>query len=323
MIVTLKMVLDGAKSDAILGISERGKTIDYINRAVELAAYRANWNPWLATMDICSDACGVVTLPSIVGTVLQVNVGGYPTIFRNSWYEYHINGLGQQCGPSCGFSDDMGWSPVFQDLAEWSVIGCICTDAIDGNGSKEMIVEGEVMGPYGHIQQAITVPATGPSSTGVKIPLINNWVNTILPVTYFRKITRITKPVTRGYVKLIAFSIRQMALAMNIGYYAPNETNPIYRRIKVGATCKWCRVRYRRASLALVDDHDIVPISSYQAVLDLLKAIRLSDANNVDLSEAYLAKAVRLLNEVQAVESPGFSPVQVENSFGIGTIDYR
>ncbi len=118
--------------------------------------------------------------------------------------------------------------------------------------------------------------------------------------------------------------MRQFALSVNIGYYGPNETNPTYRRIKIGATCKWCRIRYRRAAVPLVNDEDIVPLGSYQATLDLIKSIRLSDANNVDLSEAYLAKAVRLLNEVQSAESGStYSPLQVEPGFAIGTLDPR
>lgn len=324
MIVSLGKVIEASKSDAILGIDDRNKIIDFVERAVELARFKSNYNPDLAVMDICSDACGIVTLPTVVGTVLQVNVGGYPTVFRNEWYEYHINGLGQACGMLCGFTTDMGWSPVLQDLREWSVVAALCEDAIDGNGSLKMIVEGETIDANQNPKEAVTIPVSGPSHRGVEIPLIHTWASTDAVPTYFRKITRVTKPVTRGYVKLIAFPIRQMALSVNLGYYAPNETNPTYRRIKVGALCKWVRVKYRRSSIALVDDTDIVPLGAYQATLDLIKSIRLSDSNNVDLAEVYLQRAVRLLNEVQSSESGAtYSPIQVDPSFSVGTIDFR
>lgn len=324
MIVPLGKVIEACKSDALLGTGDRTTVIDFIERASELARYKSNYNPDLATIDICSDHCGIVTLPSHVGTVLQVNVGGRPTIFRNDWFEWHVNGPGNLCGGACGFSTDIGWSPVFQDLTEWSVVAAICEDAIDGDGSKTLTVEGEIMDENGNPKVALTIPVSGPSSMGVKVTLVNTWAATDAAVTYFRKITRVTKPVTRGYVKLIAFPMRQFALSVNIGYYGPNETNPTYRRIKIGATCKWCRIRYRRAQVPLVNDEDIVPLGSYQATLDLIKSIRLSDANNVDLSEAYLAKAVRLLNEVNNSENGStYSPLQVEPGFGIGCIDYR
>lgn len=324
MIVTLGAVISRSKSDAILGISDRATIIDFVNRALELAVYKANYNIWLGTMTICSDECGVVTLPSIVGTILQANVCGWPTIVRSDWYRWHINGFGDHCGASCGFTDDIGWSPVFRDLKEWSMIAAICEDPIDGNGSLKMIVEGETMDAMGQPKQAITIPTTGPSSSGVQIPLLVNWASTDPAMTYFRKITRITKPVTRGYVKLVGFPIRQMAQAVTLGYFGPNETNPYYRRIRVSGPCRAVRIRFRRASIALVDDWDVVPIASYQAMLDLLKSIRLSDSNNPDAAEIYLQRAVRLLNEVQSIESGNtWTPMQVDPSFGVGVIDPR
>lgn len=325
MVVTLGKIIAASKSDAILGISDRAKIIDFVERAVELAAYRANWNPFLATLDVCSDGCGVVTLPSFVGTVLQVNVGGQPTIFANDWYEFHLNGFGSQCGERCGgVATDGFFSPVFQNLKEWSMLAAICEDAIDGNGSLSMVVQGETQDAQLNTKEAITIPATGPSLRGVQIPLLTGWANTDPAMTYFRSVTQVTKPVTRGYVKLIGFPIRQMAQPVTLGYYAPNETNPTFRRIRVGSTCKWVRIRYRRASIALVNDWDIVPLASYQATLDLLKAVRLSDSNNVEASEAYLAKAVRLLTEVQNIESGAtYSPMQVEPGWGVGTLDVR
>lgn len=204
------------------------------------------------------------------------------------------------------------------------MIAAICEDATDGNSTLEMIVEGETQDGNLNPKQAITIPAVGPSSSGVKIPLKMNWAMTDPAFTWFRRITRVTKPRTRGYVKLIGFPMRSMAQGVTLGYYAPNELNPTYRRIRVGARCSAVRIRFRRASIALVDDWDVVPISSYQAMLDLLKSIRLSDAERVDLAEVYLQRAIRLLDEVQSTESGHtYSPMQVEPAFGVGTIDVR
>lgn len=325
MVVTLGQCISGSKSDAILGISDRAKIIDYIRRALDLAVYKGNLDPTLGVMDVCSDECGVVTLPYFVGTVLQVNVGGNPTVFRSYWYQFHVNGFGSRCGGPCGFtSDDLMWSPVFQDLPTWRVVAAICEDPIDGDGSKTIIVEGETMDAMGNIKEAITIPVTGPSSRGIQIPLLNGVANTDTPMTWFRKITAVTKPVTRGFVKLIAFELKQMNLTTTIGYYAPNETKPRYRRIKVGARCKWVRIIYRRTELPLVDDYDVLPIASYQAMLDLIKSIRLSDSNNPDAAEVYMNRAVRLMNEIQSVESGStYAPMQWDNADFVGNIDYR
>lgn len=325
MLVTVAEAFEGSKNPAILGINDRVRFLDYLKRAVELAAFKANYQVWLGTLDVCSNHCGYVTLPAFVGTVLQVNVCGAPTMFRNPWYGFHVNGAGEQkYGTAIGFSDDLGYSPTFQDLKEWSMIAAICEDHIDGNGTLKMIVEGETMDSMSNPKEAITIPATGPSSSGVQIPLLINWASSDPSFTWFKKITRVTKPVTRGYVKLIGFPQRSLATAVTLGYYAPNETTPNYRRIRVGCACSWTRIKYRRASLAMVNDWDIVPLGSYQATLELLKAVRLGDSNDVQASEAYLARAVRLLNEVESIQNGStWSPIQVEPGFGVGTIDYR
>lgn len=325
MLCTVGEVFEGSKNPAILGLNDRALFLDYLKRAVELAAYKANYQVWLGTLDVCSNHCGYVTLPYFVGTVLQVNVCGAPTMFRNPWYSFHINGPGNQpCGPGVGFSDDLGFSPTFQDLKEWSMVAAICEDPIDGNGTLKLVVEGETMDANGNPKEAITIPTSGPSSTGVQIPLRINWASQDPALTWFRKVTRVVKPVTRGYVKLIGFPQRSLATAMTLGYYAPNETTPNYRRIRVGCACSWVRIKYRRASLAMVNDSDIVPLGSYQAALELLKAIRLGDSNDVVASEAYLGRAVRLLNEVESTENgSAWSPVQFEPGLTPGTLDWR
>lgn len=326
MIVTLGKIIEASKSSDLLGLSDRSKIIDYIERAIEIAAYKANWNPWISTMDVCSDSCGYVTLPSIVGTVLACNVNGYPAFFRNSWFEYHINGTGSRgsCGAACGYTwDDKMWTPTFQQLTNWSLVAAICEDSIDGNGSLELIVEGETMDSNSNQKQALTIPVTGASTPGVRVKLLNGVAATDPAMTYFKKITSVTKPVTRGYVKLIAFQPTQLSNAVTIGYYAPNETNPRYRRIKVGSPCSCVRIKFRRASLELVNDYDIVPIASYQATLDLIKAIRLRETGNIDVAQAYETKAIELLQDIQAIESPDWGPVQIDPSHSVGTIDFR
>lgn len=329
MIVTLGRIIKASSSNDILGLSptnDRDKIIDYINRAIEIAAYKANWNCWVSTLDVCSDGAGYVTMPYFVGTVLAMNIGGCPALFRNSWYEYHVNGVGSdRCGNACGcYWDDKMWTPVFQDLRAWSVLAAIVEDPIDGDGSLELIVQGETMDASYNQKEALTIPGSGPSYPGVRIPLRIGVASTDPAITFFKKITQVTKPVTRGYVKLIGFPPEQLASAVTLGYYAPNETNPTYRRYLVGATCSWVRVKFRRQTLALVNDYDIVPLGSFQATLDLLKAIRLRETNNIDVAQKYEEKAVELLSEIQSIEDgPNFAPMQFEPGFGVGTLDWR
>ena len=327
MIVPLSKIIQASKSRDILGITDRALIIDYITRAVEIAAYKGNFDPWIKNLDVCADVNGCVTLPSFVGTVQQINVGGRPTWFRNQWYEFHINGVGNsnQCGCGVSFtSDDLGFTPVFQQLKQWSYLAAVCEDPVDGNGSLSLRVEGETVDQNCNPKEAITIPVTGPSERGVVVPLIFGASIPDRGVTAFRKITQVTKPVTRGYVKLIGFPNVNGAEGVTIGYYAPNETNPRYRKIHVSQSCAWVRIRFRMADIPLVNDWDIVPLESYQATLDLIKAIRLRETNNYDIAEVAETKAVNLLREIQAIQDgPAMDPIQIEPGFGIGTIDFR
>lgn len=327
MQVTLGQVINASKSNDLLGISDRAKIIDYIQRAIEIAAYRANWDPYMGIMNVCSNNSGFITLPDFVETVLAANIGGRPSLGRSNWYEFHINGLGTNsaCGGACGlYWDDKMWSPTFQDLNAWSLLAAICEDPIDGNGSLELIVQGETMDSNYNQKMALTIPVSGPSTPGVRVPILTGYASTDPKVTYFKKITQITKPVTRGYIKLIGFQPEQMSQAVTLGYFAPHETNPLYKRMKVSCTCEWVRIKYRRKTITLVNDYDLIPLDSYQATLDLLKAIRLRETNNIDLAEKYELKAVQLLTDIQTIKDAAtWTPMQIEPSFGIGTIDYR
>ena len=152
-VVTLGSIIKAAQSQDSLGISDRDTIIDYVQRAIELAAYKAHWDPYLATMDVCSDGSGCVTLPRDVGVILACNVGGFPAQFRNSWFQYHVNGPGSNrgngssgIGGSCEyFWDDEGYTPCFQQIKNWSYINAFTEDPIDGNGSLSLQVFGQTM----------------------------------------------------------------------------------------------------------------------------------------------------------------------------------
>lgn len=337
-VVTLGAVIEGSKSAAILGVSDRNLIVSYIERARELALYRANWDTWMGTIDLCSNNCGFVTLPYFVDTVMALNVGGFPAYFRNSWYTYHINGVGSGCNgagagvgvgssaawPSCGFYwDDLSWSPVFQDIREWSYLAAICEDPIDGDGTKELIVQGVTMDANYNEKQALTIPVSGPSSPGVRLKLLTGYAATDPGVTAFKSITQVTKPVTRGYVKLIAFPSRQGASAVTLGYYAPHETNPTYRRVRVNAKCQWVRCRYKRTPMPLVENYQDTGFGSYEAILQLIRAIRLRETDNYDGAEISELKAIQLLTDLQQQqEGPGFSPLQIDPGFGVGSLAF-
>ncbi len=330
-IVLLGDIIEDTRSASFLGISDRDVILGYIERALDLGIYEANYNPSIGTLDMNSDECGWVTLPYFVGTCLAVNVGGQPSLFRNAWFEYSQNGPGSVPNGGNSWSstgwlgsgvsgqggnwngqtwDDREWSPTFQDLRGWSTLAAIAEKPADGAGDKVLIVEGETQDALGN-----------PQFKTVEIPLLTNTATTDANSTLWRRITRVIKPVTAGYVKLLGVQPIQGSMASVLGYYAPHETTPRYRRIRVSRSCCWVRVRYRIASVKLLNDYDVLPVSSRQAMLELIKSLRLSDTNNLEAALAYEAHAKKLMADIQTIEEgPGAFQLQVSPDLTPGTI---
>lgn len=352
MVPTFGDIITACGSQDVLGINDTDTIRDYVQRAIELVEYEANWDSYLQTIDICSDGCGYVTLPDFVESVLATNVGGFPAYFRNSWFEYHINGPGSLQGPAgvplpggigmeCGWCwDDRGMSPILQQLNGWTVLAAIVEDPIDGNGSLQLQVFGETMDPYGNTKDVLTIPVSGPSNPGVFVPLLINSAATDPQATPFRKITRVIKPVTRGYVKLLGIPLSSIqnasatpytsgpllgtAPGVTLGYYGPNDIQPSYRRIKVTAACQWVRMKCRLKSIPLNYSTDLIPIPSKQAMIYLIKSLRMDETNNSQEADRYKAKALDILFKKQQIaDGPATFAWQVDPSFGLGCVDLR
>ena len=334
--VLLGEIIADSRSASFLGLSDRGKIISYITRALDLAIYKANYNPSIGTLDINADSCGWVTLPSFVGTILACNVNGQPSWFQSAWFEYSQNGPGSTgiganwstagwfgyngygMGGGGGSWNGQTWadrefSPTYRDLTEWSAVAAICENTLDGTGALKMIVTGETQNALGDSQIQT-----------VEIPLLTNTATTDAQSTLFRRITAVVKPPTKGFVKLLGVPTTQGADGIQLGYYAPNEVTPRYRRIRVNSPCAFVRVRYRRTELPLVNDYDVIPIASRQAMLELIKSLVLSDSNNFEAAQAYQAHARAIIDEIEAIENgPGQFQIQIDPGYGVGSLDVR
>ena len=81
---------------------------------------------------------------------------------------------------------------------------------------------------------------------------------------------------------------------------------------------------YRRSEIKLVYDTDLVPFPSKQAMLFLLKSIRLFETNNIEIAQAYENKAIQILLDMDYIQNgPATFKLQVEPGYGLGCIDYR
>ena len=355
-LITLGEVIRESKSASVLGIADRDKIVTYIKRALDLGAFESNYNPWVGVLDLCSDKCGYVTLPYFVDTVLACNVGGFPSYFRDKWYEFHINGGGSNSfggyagatnGAGMGYGDS-GWggggggsigstwddrqtSPTFQDIDQPSALACICDVAADAQQTPllQISVQGTIITAQGYQQQALTTDPTDPNTpaTAVFVPLgfdPRGLATSDPKVTLFQRITQVIKPRTVGNVRLYAVAPVQGAKLVLIGDYGPNETKPAYKRIRVSSGRNWVRVMYRIKTPDMLGDYDIVPIQSLDAMLGLLRAVRYNDVGDYEKGDAAKKVAVNVLNRIQSIQDgPATVNIQVDPNCGNVQLDLR
>jgi hypothetical protein len=136
----------------------------------------------------------------------------------------------------------------------------------------------------------------------------------------FRTVGRIEKPITTGTVSLYAFDpLRTNNLSL-IGQYSPSETNPAYRRIRIGVESAWVRVLYRPKPPVIRSRYDYIPVEQERAVISAVHAVDLEDKDFADQSTRYWSIAFAYLKAQQEyIDGHAALPPQVNNlTYGDG-----
>jgi hypothetical protein len=97
--------------------------------------------------------------------------------------------------------------------------------------------------------------------------LLFSFVDSILPPTLVKNILHVEKPETLGYVSLYALDYGRSNDMALIGQYHPTETNPKYRRIRIGKHCSWARIIYRMARPVISSQYDYIPVENERAII--------------------------------------------------------
>jgi hypothetical protein len=146
--------------------------------------------------------------------------------------------------------------------------------------------------------------------------LVNSafFTDVILPPVLIKSIYHIEKPETLGYVSLYAFDNGRSNDMALIGQYHPKETNPKYRRIRIGKQCSWARVIYRVKAPQISSEYDYIPVENQRAILAALHAVDLEDKDFFDQSQKYWAVAYGYLrNQNESMEGHAMQPPQINN----------
>lgn len=298
-----------ADAQSVLGRCTDDVLFRRITDAVKLANFQGKFDAALGQMDICTYD-STLTLPADVGTVLAVNTDGYPTLIRDQWFQYHVNGGGSECYVPWQYTNEVGMVSTYKDPPCPSVMVAVVENPQDSN------CELRVFGWDSTGKRIYTPDSSGTLQDGFLVPTVYGFPT---PQTSYQvqRIDRIKKSKTIGFVQLLALEPTTGSVLTKIGYYMPWETNPYYRRLHVPDR-SWVRIKYRKRDLEVHGCQDWINIENREALLLLLKAIKFRLDNQIDQAKNYEAEGMRLLsNEAEALRPSAISPPEVIFSEGI------
>jgi hypothetical protein len=132
--------------------------------------------------------------------------------------------------------------------------------------------------------------------------------------TFVKAVYHVDKPLTQGYISLYAYDYGRSNDMALIGQYHPSETNPMYRRIRVGQKCSWARIIYRVKYPTLTSVYDYIPVEQERAILAAVHAIDLEDKDFSDQAMKYWQLAFGYLrNQQTSMDGHAIEPIQVNN----------
>lgn len=314
---------------AVLGTCDEAVTYNKINEAQEELANLANWDPMTISLDICTSACEI-TLPDDIEVPLAINVGGRPADFRNKWFEFHMNGPGSEC---CSTGCDNNWQdlgnfPTFRDPIQPSQV--VTYPEIDEAIGSNLRV-------YGYDENdkwIMTEDSNGVMQDGFDVPIIFGIGSGMTTGQLVKRITRILKPVTNGFIQIVALDPGASSGGTLLGLIRPSITNPSFRRIKVSgggtnilsgsttACTTWVRMRARRKTYKVSTFDDVIPLHSVTAIKMMCMAIKKYEADLAGEYQTYLNLAREaLMREQKSRSGPNQIKIQFQGAWGAGQCD--
>ena len=258
-----------------------------------------------------------ITFPRYVGTVIGAATCQGQSRITNNWYS--IVGPRSCCSlfnPSVNLVDD-GMSPVYNEVtgAEGKQIAYHVEKS--GDVGKKVKIYGF---SYGN-EPLREKNSDGVWEDGVTVTAGYAGGNTPPQMTtqLVTKITHIVRQPTQGRAWLYEYGPdANNDIALNyLAMYEPNETNPMYRRMKVqnyagipgveddyGRIRKQIDVMVKLEHIKLVNDYDFLLIDDFDALRYGIQALRADEAGNAGDAEVFWNKAVRELNFLDRVKTP-------------------
>lgn len=322
---TLDSIFDEARK--IMGACDEDRLLRWLSDAVALVANKADLDGLRGYLDICTHGCSCgtvgacsggstcnspagcgrkcVSLPREVETVIGINIGGQPVLFRGELFKFHLNGPGD-CRTVCEWAaNDLGhnFCTMRDIITPAKVVAYLETEEDSG---KKLIV-------YGYDVNGATLKrqVNGAWVPGYQVPTIFGAAIPDDTAPVIARITNVFKDKTVGNIRLATVD-SSGTTGINLAIYEPDEQTPNYTRIQLNRSCNWVRIAYLKTNPTFHSRYDHVPLRSPRAVLLALQAIKHYSEKMYADAHLVEADAARLEIEAQLkAEPPTYNPIQV------------
>lgn len=306
---------------------------DRITTVMETLQNMSQWDPQIGYCDLQSFGGPdgrqfYITLPRYVEEVLAINVNGHPTKFENKWFEFHMNGLHQDNFDGkfpfqSGASRPGTWSNRPRNQVEDMGEFVLAFDPLPVNQPFQLVAiarnnmdAGSSLRIYGYdINQLPIYDADG--TEGFLVPVgASGSVPAPNPAgAGMVRCTRVFRDPTSGFIDLWSCD-SSGNLKQFLSTYWPDETEPKYRRMRLGERpvigsaggeprYPVLRIRYRKRWSKITSLTDPIHLRSRKAIIEAMKAWSLSDnqqavmapGQGITMERTALEVAVKYLND--------------------------
>jgi hypothetical protein len=269
-----------------------------VTDAVELLTNKGLIDPLTGEIAVCV-CSNFVTLPAEVETPLAIQVDTQPTVIRNEWFTYHVNGMGDRGWTNVGFADILGQNFCTIRDPDRAVL-LVTKLANNADANKKLRV-------YGWDADGKRIYTTGPDGNkidGFLVPMMANKSAPNGAVPAIAKIDMIRKDVTLDYVDLYAVDPATNEVISTLGVYRPDEVVPKYVRLRVPEK-NVVRVKFKRRDFEVRHDDDWLNVESRLGLIMAVKAV-VARLNGQDAqADAYEMSAIRYVKDKSRSQRPG------------------
>jgi hypothetical protein len=277
----------------IFGPIGQQKIFDRITESIELLANMSNWDATIGYCDIQTFDSFYVTLPQYVDNILAINVNHTTGAFRNQWFEFNMDGLGQDNDQAdlvgsnrpCGGWEEVGESPVAFPFWQPSYIAAYPFSEGD---------TGCIIRAYGIDINDLPVYSLSDRQLGVKVTCEQNNFDISDQALPFKRIDRIVLGDPQSFISLYATD--GTAYGQSLGVYWPNIREPKFRIIKIGQKAVAVRIRYRKRLVKITSLTDPIHMRSRSAMFHAMRAV-MTAATDPNAAALLLQAAKDLLNK--------------------------